>query len=258
VEEGKGQWEKATRYYTKAIQTAPDFAPGYLNRANVDVVFGRLEEALAGYNSAIRVSSRPGASYDGLPDRWLYYLNRGTTRLALNRDPQKSVDDFDKAAVLRQRPEVLIAQNRAQAYERLGKYNLALGDYSNAVALRSRDVQPFWLRYAAVLYQNERDASALEVLRRVKSSFSGEAEVNAALAAVLAGMGNQEAALEAYRSLPALQRQKYADPEFLQKVVRWPPRLQEAALTLRKMDAERAGNFQKASGVDWGSGASSK
>jgi len=253
AEEAKGgQWDKATRYYTKAIEAAPDYALGYSNRANVYVIFGRLEEALTDYDRAVKVSSQPGAMYEGLPDRWLLFLNRGTTRLALNRDPQKCVDDFDQAAVLRNKPETLVVQNRAQAYERLGSYNLALGDYANAVALKSQEVQPFWLRYAGVLFEARRDQEALVVLNRVKTKFSGEAEVNVALAAILVGSGDQKAGLALYRTLPAVQRQKYGDARFLDDVVRWPPRLKEVVLGLQKTSAEMGlEELQRTSEVAW-------
>jgi hypothetical protein len=88
----------------------------------------------------IQVSSRPGFFYNELPDRWLFYLNRGTTRLNLpspsggfddaqqKANAQLCVEDFKQAELLRGplRPEAIIVENRAQAYERLGNYNLAI------------------------------------------------------------------------------------------------------------------------------------
>jgi hypothetical protein len=90
----------------------------------------------------IKVSSRKGSYYSELPDRWLFYLNRGTTRLNLplsstnagdkdatvKENAQLCVDDFKQAELLRGplKPEAIIVENRAQAYERLGNYNLAI------------------------------------------------------------------------------------------------------------------------------------
>lgn len=54
VEEQKGQWDKAVRYYDKAVSSAPDYALGYVNRANVRVIFGKLESALSDYDTAVR------------------------------------------------------------------------------------------------------------------------------------------------------------------------------------------------------------
>lgn len=58
VEESKGQWDKAVRYYDKAVGLAPDYALGYVNRANVRVIFGKLDAALADYNTAVRGRKR--------------------------------------------------------------------------------------------------------------------------------------------------------------------------------------------------------
>jgi len=53
VEESKGQWDKAVRYYDKAVSSAPDYALGYVNRANVRVIFGKLDSALSDYDTAV-------------------------------------------------------------------------------------------------------------------------------------------------------------------------------------------------------------
>lgn len=233
AEEGKGMYEKALKYYTKAIEEAPDYGYGYSNRANVEILFGKVEDALRDYDTAVRVSNRPGANYEGLPDRWLFYLNRGTTRLALGRDAAKSVDDFNVAAGLRQRPEVMVVENRAQAHERLGNFYAAAADYASALSLSPRDVQPYWLRYANVLLEVGKDAEALELLKRVKAKFDGEGEVNMAYAAMLSATGDDAEALKIYRQIPPVQRQRYGDRVFLTDAVRWPPRLIEASIKLK-------------------------
>eukprot|EP00614_Pseudopedinella_elastica_P030979 CAMPEP_0172630864 /NCGR_PEP_ID=MMETSP1068-20121228/175923_1 /TAXON_ID=35684 /ORGANISM="Pseudopedinella elastica, Strain CCMP716" /LENGTH=351 /DNA_ID=CAMNT_0013441835 /DNA_START=109 /DNA_END=1164 /DNA_ORIENTATION=- len=232
VEEAKGQFDKATKYYNQAISAAPDYALGYSNRANVAVILGRVDDALRDYDAAVTVSSRPGQFYEGLPDRWLLFLNRATARLALGGDPGACVDDLNKAAALRQRPELVIASNRAQAYERLGNYAMAISDYGSAVGLKPQDPQPFWLRYAACLFEKEADAEALGIARRVKAKFAGEPEVQIVLAALNAKYDPHEAA-QLYRGLAPVQRQKYGSKAFLQESLRWPPRLVDAVLDLR-------------------------
>ena len=105
------------------------------------------------------------------------------------------------------------------------RYNQALADYASAVGLKDKEVAPFWLRYAGVLFEAGRDSEALAVARRVKAKFSGEAEVNIALAALLAGAASAGAgtvatgssaaggpAAEAatlYQALPPIQRKRY-------------------------------------------------
>jgi tetratricopeptide (TPR) repeat protein len=58
VEESKGQWDKAVRYYDKAVGSAPDYALGYVNRANVRVIFGKLDAALKDYDTAVSCCSK--------------------------------------------------------------------------------------------------------------------------------------------------------------------------------------------------------
>ena len=49
---------------------APDYALGYSNRANVRVIYGRLGEALADYDRAVKASdARSGPYYSDLQDR---------------------------------------------------------------------------------------------------------------------------------------------------------------------------------------------
>ena len=267
-EYGKQNFDKAFTYYDKAVAASKgSYAPAYANRANLYILREKLKEALADYDRAVEIGARPGNEKDA--DRWVVLVNRATTRLAMAgsgaADAQKSVDDLNQAQVLRGKGEVLILSNRGQAYERLGDYNRAVGDYASAVALAPRDLAPFWLRYATCLFEARRDAEAVALARRLRSKFTGEAEVAVALAAMLlasgggaigggeggsassvgggavggavGGTGFQEAA-EIYRTLPPIQRQRYASEEFLTGTIRWPPRLVRAALDLSTLFAK--------------------
>ena len=44
--------------HDQAVLSAPDYALGYVNRANVRVIFGKLDAALADYNTAVRGRKR--------------------------------------------------------------------------------------------------------------------------------------------------------------------------------------------------------
>jgi len=124
-----------------------------------------------------------------------------------------------------------------------------LADYGSAIALKPNDVAPFWLRYAACLFEAQRDGEAIALARRVKSKFPGEAEVSVVLAGILSQAGTSAAAAGSerqqpaglteatnlYRSLPPVQREKYSNPVFLRDTVRWPPRLTAAVIALSKI-----------------------
>ena len=232
-EQGKQNFDKAFMYYDKALTVSKNYAPAYVNRANIFILRQKLNEALADYDKAASISARPENEKDS--ERYLIYLNRATTRLALGGDDaQASVDDLNMAQLLRGKGETIILSNRAQAYERLGDYNRAIGDYASAIALSPRDVAPFWLRYASCLFEARRDAEAIALVRRLRQKFTGEAEVGLALAAMLLAAGSPSSstdalgagfggssdgnngasvsyfteATEIYRSLPSIQRQR--------------------------------------------------
>lgn len=126
-----------------------------------------------------------------------------------------------------------------------------LADYGSAIALKPNDVAPFWLRYAACLFEAQRDGDAISLARRVKSKFPGEAEVSVVLAGILSQAGTAAAAgsekqqpaglteaTNLYRSLPPVQRGKYSNPVFLRDTVRWPPRLRAAVMALSKIKVD--------------------
>ena len=60
VEQSKGQGDRALKYFSQAAAVAPDYGPAYSNRANVLVLFGRLEEALRDYDAAVATASGGG------------------------------------------------------------------------------------------------------------------------------------------------------------------------------------------------------
>jgi len=116
-------------------------------------------------------------------------------------------------------------------------------------------VAPFWLRYAACLFEAQRDGEAIALARRVKSKFPGEAEVSVVLAGILSQAGIPSSggaangsekqqpvglteATNLYRSLPPVQREKYSNPVFLRDTVRWPPRLTAAVIALSKIKVD--------------------
>ncbi|CAN0589747.1 unnamed protein product, partial [Ectocarpus sp. 12 AP-2014] len=56
------------------------------------------------------------------------------------------------------------------------------------------NVQPWWIRYSLVLFQEGRDFDSLAFLKRVQAKFEGVGEVQAAMTAIEFGRGNMKAA----------------------------------------------------------------
>ena len=77
-EQGKQNFDKAFMYYDKALTVSKNYAPAYVNRANIFILRQKLNEALADYDKAASISARPENEKDS--ERYLIYLNRATTR----------------------------------------------------------------------------------------------------------------------------------------------------------------------------------
>lgn len=220
----RGNVDGAIRSFTKVIEASPSYPFGFTERANALVLKGDLDNALRDYDAAINLN--PGDT-----DAWIIFLNRGTTRLAKGLPARQVIDDCNAAAIIRRKPEISIATVRAQAYERLGLWQQAADDYSAAVTMDSKTVQPFWLRYAAVLFQLGRDNEAISLARRVTIRFAGATEPTAALVGMLSASGDSAEASRLWTvEFTIQQRQVYTQRTYLEEKIRWPPRLISAIL----------------------------
>jgi tetratricopeptide (TPR) repeat protein len=108
--------------YTAAIEADPTYALAYYNRSGVYRRAGKLDQALSDANEAIRLE--PTA--DAYNRRGLTFKDKG--------DIDSALKDFD-AAVAMDGNHIYALTNRADAYRRTGKPDLALADYTKALAL---------------------------------------------------------------------------------------------------------------------------
>lgn len=211
-----GDIDGALDAYNNLIRDAPNFAPGYSNRANLLVGKNRAKEALADYDRALELAPADG-------DVWVVLVNRGVTRLSLDGSTataQAALADLN-AAFNRKGGDPLVLQNRAVAYEALGKWESAIRDYQGA--LKGNDVKPFWLRYALVLFQKGKSAESIAVLKRVSNSFNVD-DIKAALAVVYFENGNLATAETLWSDM---ERPRLFESRRFLLSRKWPPRAVE-------------------------------
>jgi tetratricopeptide (TPR) repeat protein len=203
--------------YDQLVVDAPSFAPARSNRGNILVSQHRYADAVADYSKSLELSPL-GA------DSWVVFLNRGSTYLALG-DVQHALDDVNAALAIGNGDTGVIYANRAACYESLGKWDIALRDYQRAVEKNANDVQPWWIRYALVLFERDRSQESLAILRRVGARFEA-ADVHAAMAALHFSRGEIG---EAETQWSLVDRPKlFLNKEFLERERKWPPKVVEA------------------------------
>lgn len=217
-----GDLDTALNLYNQLIEQAPDFAPAYSNRGNILVARGRYQDARTDYDTSLRL-----APLDA--DAWVVYVNRGATNLAMG-NVNVALNDMNVAYELRG-DDPTVMSNRAAVYEVLGKWDNAIRDYQKA--LRSNDVQPFWIRYALALFQRNKSIEALAILKRVAARFPQVNDVHVAMALVYYDR-NEFAAAETEWS--AVDRPKLFENErFLRDERKWPPRAVETLSNFRQL-----------------------
>ncbi|PXF50137.1 UDP-N-acetylglucosamine--peptide N-acetylglucosaminyltransferase [Gracilariopsis chorda] len=220
-----GDLDAALNLYNQLVEQAPNFAPAYSNRANILVARGRYQDARTDYDTSLRL-----APLD--TDAWVVHVNRGATYLAMG-DASAALDDMNVAHELRG-DDPTVMSNRAAVYEVLGKWDNAIRDYQKA--LRSNDVQPFWIRYALALFQRNKSVEALAILKRVAARFPGFNDVHVAMALVYYDR-NDFAAAETEWS--AVDRPKLFENErFLRDERKWPPRAVETLNNFRNLNPQ--------------------
>jgi tetratricopeptide (TPR) repeat protein len=217
------QFDRSIGIWNTIVKYAPGYVYGYSNRGNVRVALGDLSGAVSDYSKALELEEHGDLH---LPDHWLILVNRGTTFLAQDRN-KEALSDLKSAAGSRGADMLLVLPNRAIALERAKQYDLAVKDYE-AAAEKEGKVQPWWLRYAVVLFESGRRADALGIMRRVTATFPDVAETRAALTAILYGTGNTIEAEKEFNQIPVIYRSYYLDKEYTVSKLKWPPSITQS------------------------------
>ena len=229
--EMQGNIAAAQRIFGKVTKIAPRFIYGWASLGNTQVALGALPPAEISYSRAIDlcVESNKEEEKFGVArcsDLYLLYLNRGSLRMNSGKT-KEALKDLELADSMRGKPDVIILQNIARARELNGLYTAADRDYTVAISMSSNEVAPFWLRSALVKFQTGDSFGALDLVRRVENKFPEAPEVRAALATLLIAKGDVDTAQKKFLEIPDRARLKYSDPDYLQTVVSWPPKMLE-------------------------------
>lgn len=221
-QEASGQTDAAQQSYDEIIAADSSFAPAYSNRGNLLAAKKFYDQAISDYDRSLQL-----APLDS--DSWVVYVNRGCTKLARGDDPRNALADINLADELNSRNAVVLA-NRAGVWEMMAKWDSAIRDYQTA--LNSNDVQPFWNRYALVLFQRGKGDEALAILKRVAARFDA-ADVHAAMALIYYDRGDIASAETQWTMVD--RPRLFESREFLEGTRKWPPRALDAMDNFRML-----------------------
>jgi protein O-GlcNAc transferase len=163
-----GRLEEALASYDTAIALRSNYAAAHSNRGSALHSLSRFEEALVSYDKAIAIQ----------PDNAQAFNNRGTTLDGLNR-VEEALASYDKALAL-QANYAAAAANQGNVLHSLNRIEEALASYDRAITLRPEASETHVARCMAelpILYRDEREIaarrSAYEASLRTLASSTG-------------------------------------------------------------------------------------
>ena len=121
-----GEYQKATKDFSQAIQLNPRYALAYYNRGNAYNAAGDLDRSLADFNRSIEIN----------PDYANAYNNRGRIKLQ-KKQAKASINDFDRALQIDPRYTLAFC-NRGKARLSIGDGAGSVKDFFRAVELDHR------------------------------------------------------------------------------------------------------------------------
>jgi tetratricopeptide (TPR) repeat protein len=128
-EAGKGNHEKALRYYEMSLKINPKYARGYSNTGNSFLALGKYWEANDYYEKAIAINDKLDIAH----------YNLGVLKLLMNR-PHDAVAHFNKALAIT--PDFINARfNLGVALYRMGKIADAIEHFEKTVELNPKNME---------------------------------------------------------------------------------------------------------------------
>ena len=120
---GSAATRRRIESYRKALAIAPNYAPIYSDLGNAQTALGRLDEALASHDMAVKLDPRSAQAH----------YNRGITLFKLAR-PDAALRSYNWAILL-DRNHAEAHSNRGDIFRNARNYNEALAAYDRAIAI---------------------------------------------------------------------------------------------------------------------------
>jgi len=161
----QGNLEEAIAEYSEAIRLTPELAVAYNNRGVTYAVLGQQQQAIQDLDQAIQLDLNYIDAYN----------NRGYAYVSLGQF-ERAVEDFDAAISLVHRPHfALFYNNRGYAYVSLGQFERAVEDFDAALRLNPSDPVVYNHRALAYAYLGKYEEAQRDVDRMVE--LGGDATV---------------------------------------------------------------------------------
>ncbi len=154
-----GEFDKAIKCYSRAVERDPLFSSGYYKRGIVHLMMGNHYRAIADFDKAVELNPRNkeaffyrALSYKSAikyyshaiisnPEQIELYINRGSSFAVLGQF-DRALEDFSKAISLNTRSAVAY-YNRALVYRDSGSNENAVKDFQVAAQLGDRAAQKY-------------------------------------------------------------------------------------------------------------------
>jgi tetratricopeptide (TPR) repeat protein len=152
---------KALAAYNKAVQVDPHFTQGYFQRAELYLEFKQYRNAISNFDKVIEVNPKVKGAYH----------DRGVAKLE-STDFYGAISDFSSALDNKLADPKLAYENRADAYVKVGNYENAIKDYTQAIKIELGG-QLFLMNISQVkkLYPEYKNASDDALCKKLHAMF---------------------------------------------------------------------------------------
>lgn len=151
-----GQWDKALKDYSKALELDPNYPAALCNRGSVYVHFQQMDKAIVDLTKAINI----------IPNYEIAYFNRGVAYSHLQQW-EKAIVDYTKAIEIR--PNYVKAfSNRGIANGALHQRDKAFADFSKAIEMDPKNPEAYLNRGIDFANQNELDKAIVDYTHAIR------------------------------------------------------------------------------------------
>lgn len=155
----KHQFDESVAILTEAIEIDPSRMMLYANRGNSNFCGQHLMEALDDYTRAIAI---------GPNTRNLFWV-RGQTYAKLKKFEHAILDFTQEIASF---PASEVYADRAESYEQIGEYDLAIADYTESLRLAPDDAATYFHRSACFFYRKDYERALQDLTRSLQIDSS--------------------------------------------------------------------------------------